>query len=121
MGPYAALDLEKILSIRESLAFRFELFMPYYEARGVWPQRTEWNDFIDKGGFSLGYSIGATYTMKITPTFGIYGSLSWEYINSGNMDTVINWSDGVVTTDKKSIVRAEWEATIMEVGLKYKF
>lgn len=120
-GPFLSLDLEKIISIREGLLFKFEIFRPTYKARGVWPKRTEWKDFYDKGGASLGYSFTALYTMKITPSVGVYGSFTTDYIISKQMDTIINYTDGDTITNKKEIKRAEWKSMILELGLKYLF
>lgn len=120
-GPFASVDLEKIISIRESLLFRIELFYPKYKAHGIWPQRKEWKDFYDQGGQSIGYSLSAIYTMKVTPSVGLYGALTTDYIISRGMDTKINFANGDTEINKKEIKRAEWKSTIVELGLKYLF
>lgn len=120
-GPYAGVDIEKVMSIRESLKFRFELFYPFYEANGKWPNRTEWKNFVDAGGTSFGYLFSAIYTMKLLPKFGIYGAFTYEGIHSSNMDTTINFSDGTVENFPKSIKTADWNYWSFEVGAKYTF
>lgn len=122
-GPFIGVNLERMISPRETLLVYGELFKPSYKVWGNWPNRDDWAhdpSFYDKGGSAWGASFDATYKYRIKNSTEFTIGFNYEYIKEKNADTHQFFADGTSEVYKNSILLARWKHYGIAIGLAFK-
>ena len=111
-GPFIGVNLERMISNRETLHLYGELFKPSYKVWGNWPNRPDWRhdpSFIDDGGSAWGFAFDATYKYLIKNSIALTVGINYEYIKENNADTTLYTADGDTLFIPNSILLARWK------------
>ena len=122
-GPFIGVNLERMISPRQTLSLYGEFFKPSYEVWGNWPNRDDWAhdpSFIDDGGSAWGVSFDATYKYKIRNNIEITFGINYEYLKEKNADTTQFFADGWVEFYPNSILEARWKHYGIALGIAFK-
>lgn len=144
-GFYLGLEVEKQMTLADSLRFYVQVSMPKYSSEGIWPNRDDWQQspsFIDKGtNGAIAYSAEMEYNYKVSDRMAVSLKADMDYFHIGKIPGELYVAETsyfvedqdnpgnyiIVTEDpyteyvSESLKEATWRSFGLHLGLKYSF
>jgi len=144
-GFYLGLEVEKQMTLADSLRFYVQVSMPKYSAEGTWPNRDDWQQnpsFLDEGSNgAFAYEAEMEYAYQLSDRMQLSLKADTNYFHVGKIPGELyvaeqvryyedeanpgNWITETIPAYTEhvsdSLKEATWRSFGLHIGLKYSF
>lgn len=144
-GFYLGLELEKQMTLSDSLRFYVQFSMPKYSSEGTWPNRDDWQQnpsFLDEGtNGAFAYEAEMEYIYNISNHFKLSLKADTNYFHIGNIPGELYVAESYIYIEDinnpgnfiiekqpaytehitESLKEATWQSFGIQINLKYSF
>ena len=122
-GFYLGLEIEKQMTLTDTLRFYAQVGMPKYSSEGIWPNRTDWQQtpsFLDEGdNDAFTYAMEMEYNLKLSDRLSLAVKADTNYFHVGNIGGEIYWAEYtefIPLTDEEIAAGMYPEGTLFRVN-----